>query len=58
MECFAHASGAALGAPAAVAPLLIMLRDSGECLVYKVMAAAAVPGVQGDGSSSSAWCTR
>eukprot|EP00775_Hariotina_reticulata_P005379 gene5379-5614_t len=35
MECFAGASGGALGAPAAAAPLLVMLRDSGECLVYK-----------------------
>eukprot|EP00879_Flechtneria_rotunda_P015034 GHRR01015709.1.p1 GENE.GHRR01015709.1~~GHRR01015709.1.p1 ORF type:complete len:893 (+),score=333.95 GHRR01015709.1:49-2679(+) len=35
MECFAKASGAALGVPAAAAPLLVLLTDDGACLVYK-----------------------
>lgn len=36
MECFAGSSGGALGVPAAAAPLLVMLRDDGACMVYKV----------------------
>lgn len=36
LECFAAPSGAALGVPAAAAPLLLMLWDDGELLAYKV----------------------
>jgi hypothetical protein len=36
MECFAGSSGGAVGVPAAAAPLLVMLRDDGSCMAYKV----------------------
>lgn len=36
MECFAGASGSATGVPASAAPLLVMLRDDGSLLTYKV----------------------
>jgi hypothetical protein len=36
LECFAGSSGGAVGVPAAAAPLLVMLRDDGSCMAYKV----------------------
>lgn len=36
LECFGGQSGGAAGVAAAAAPLLVMLRDDGSCLTYKV----------------------
>eukprot|EP00878_Enallax_costatus_P012110 GHUV01012643.1.p1 GENE.GHUV01012643.1~~GHUV01012643.1.p1 ORF type:complete len:1562 (+),score=569.41 GHUV01012643.1:165-4850(+) len=47
LECFTGASGAALGVPAAVAPLLVMLRDDGSCLIYKAFKAASANSLLG-----------
>jgi len=36
MECFAGPSGGATGVAAAAAPLMVLLRDDGSMLAYKV----------------------